>query len=362
MSEEHKGEHRSHSEHHSHEAHGHHQSHGEKVPRRLLIVGFFMLSVGLLIGFLMGSFVPQQKASVPIDFGQKPSGSVLSSQEVSEKVISFINKEFLSTQGSKVANPVVTEKAGMYLVSFDITQGGKVVQQKAEVYASKDGKNLFLGTVLDLTKSLKEQIPSPIPEEPLEEEAPKEVVKAEKASAEAFVVTHCPFGVQFEKALIPVYELLKEKADIKVRYMDAMHGDYEKIEAINQLCLREEQPEAFWTYLKCFVEFNNNSRCLASAKVDLSKYNACVNGSRGLEYYNKDVSYSNSKGVRGSPTFFLNGVQVSVNRAAEDIKAKICEGFKNPPSECSTTLNKEAASPGFGPYGSSAPGNTASCG
>ena len=67
-------------------------------------------------------------------------------------------------------------------------------------------------------------------------------------------------------------------------------------------------------------------------------------------------------GVRGSPTFVVNGQTVDVARSAEAIKEAVCSAFIEPPKECEQTLSTTAEDPGIGPVGSgSGSGSSGQC-
>jgi hypothetical protein len=49
--------------------------------------------------------------------------------------------------------------------------------------------------------------------------------KREKPDVDVFVMSYCPFGTQIEKGLLPVWDLLGDKINLNIRFVDyAMHG------------------------------------------------------------------------------------------------------------------------------------------
>ena len=80
------------------------------------------------------------------------------------------------------------------------------------------------------------------------EEAVQDLVKADKPKVELFVMSHCPYGTQAEKGMIPVVELLKDKISFEVKFVDyAMHGKKELDEQLRQYCIQKEQKAKFLT-------------------------------------------------------------------------------------------------------------------
>jgi FKBP-type peptidyl-prolyl cis-trans isomerase 2/glutaredoxin len=164
---------------------------------------------------------------------------------------------------------------------------------------------------------------------------------------DVFVMSYCPYGTQIEKALIPAWKLLKDKANIKVRFVSyVMHGDKETEENKIQLCLREETDQ-FWNYLECFLDKGDSAGCLNNVGVDSAKLNDCMIN-KADSYWNVDKDLNTKYGVQGSPTIILDGKNINVNRSPDAIKTAICDAFSSKPSECSQTLSNTASTAGFG--------------
>jgi hypothetical protein len=284
------------------------------------------------------------------------STSTLSGQQVGEKVIDYINQNLVQS-GTKASLVSITDKGSFYQIVTSY-QGNQI-----PVYASKDGTYLFLQG-FDMTETKTQ------PTQQTQEQTQQEVPKTDRPEARVFIMSYCPYGLQFLKAYIPVIELLGNKADLYVNFVDyAMHGDKEIEENTRMYCIQKEQKDKFTSYLRCFVQSGNASRCIAEAKIDKAKLDACMQATdkqyniTGLAQdrskwlgnfppYPIDSELNEKYGVRGSPTFVLNGVTISVNRAAESIKQAICSAFKVQPSECSQKLSATTESPGIGPMGS----------
>lgn len=211
-----------------------------------------------------------------------------------------------------------------------------------------------------------------------QQQATPQAPKSDKPVANGFIMSYCPYGLQFLKAYIPVMELLGSKADLKVNFVPyTMHGEKEMVENNNMYCIQKEQQPLFTKYLRCIVEKQNATECDAEAKVDTAKLTAClakletdynVTGifkAGGGQYpsYPVDAVLATQYGVRGSPTFVLNGQTLSVNRAPEAIKQAVCAAFNTPPAECQQTLSTAAEAAGAGPVGSGGgtAGSTAGC-
>jgi thioredoxin 1 len=188
------------------------------------------------------------------------------------------------------------------------------------------------------------------------------VTKSDKPLLEAFVVSRCPFGLQMQRIMAEIVSKLPQSKDyLNVRYIGSitngtitsMHGDEEAQENLRQICIREEQPDKYWDYVKCYMKEGNSAECLNSSAVDESKLDGCINSTgRGLVYAQEDFDLANKFNITGSPTLTMNDKIVSEfdfatnntnGRSPEALKELLCCGFNTQPSFCSTQLNKTQA-------------------
>ncbi|MFH1789708.1 MAG: hypothetical protein ABH832_01430 [bacterium] len=199
-------------------------------------------------------------------------------------------------------------------------------------------------------------------------QTPVVVTKATKPVVELFIMSYCPYGLQMQKAYLPVMNLLKDKADITVKWVDyIMHGKDEIDENDRQYCIQKEQSSNYIAYATCFATSGDSSACLKTAKIDETKMSACIKATdtqyKTTENYNDQSTWlsgkyplyginadlNNKYGVQGSPTLVINGTVASgVSRTAESIKQAVCDSFETKPTECDTILSSASASAGFG--------------
>ena len=214
-----------------------------------------------------------------------------------------------------------------------------------------------------------------------------QVEKSDRPTAELFVMAYCPFGLQMEKAFLPVMQLLKDKADLSIKFVSyAMHGKKELDENTRQYCIESEQPAKFLAYINCFVGKDDYSACLSAAKIDQAKMNKCIAAtdnkfgitkkfddkstwlSGRYPLYPVQEETNTLYGVQGSPSLVINGIHLvssqeelaqcnstgakciiaAVNRTPEAVKQAVCAAFNNPPAECQQTLSSSAMQAGFG--------------
>jgi protein-disulfide isomerase len=261
------------------------------------------------------------------------------------------------------------------------TAGMVLVYDNISTIAGVDSEYTLKTQVCLLTKNtdICNQAQTLAPPTDTTQPATPEVVKSDKPVAHAFVMSYCPYGLQFMKAYVPVIELLGNKADVQLNFVDyVMHGEKEMLENTRMYCIQKEQNAKFTAYLRCFVEAGDSPGCVTKVGIDSAKLTACETAldaqfsikktfsesTGNYPPYPVETAMNEQYGVGGSPTFILNGAEVSVSRSAEAIKQAVCAAFNTPPSECSQTLSSSAEAAGLGPMGAGggSAGSTAGCG
>ncbi len=287
----------------------------------------------------------------------------LSPEDASDRALSFVQENMVGP-GVEISVKEVKEELGLYKVVIEVKSGSQT--QNVDSYVTKNAE-IFFPQAVNIT-----EVEMALEEQQQEEQQQQEdIPKTDEPKAQAFVMSYCPYGLQFMKAYIPVIELLGDKADVMLNFVDyAMHGKEELDENLRMYCIQKEQKDKFSDYLRCFVETDDYESCISESGVDKSKLETCIQ-STDNEYnitglYNDENTWSGGRfpqfpvesdlneeyGVRGSPTFVVNGKTVSVGRSAEAIKNTICSAFTNPPEECDQTLSDLTEDPGIGPIGS----------
>ncbi|MBC7074198.1 hypothetical protein H5T58_02310, partial [Candidatus Parcubacteria bacterium] len=287
--------------------------------KNILLILFSIVVLSSLIGGSIGFLLPQKRAS----------SNLLSQNTVTGTILEGVNK-ILSAQGEKAEILETNEESGLYRLKLKLTTSN----QEIEIFATKDGKYVF-PYAIDLT-----QVPSTSPQP----QKPADVEKRERPDVKLFVMSYCPFGLQMQKALLPVWELLKGKADIGVYFVSyLMHGRKEMEENLRQYCIQKEQANKYLAYLNCFVKEGKSEQCLTEAKIDLATLKTCETNTdkefkisenfkeEGYPPFDVHKDLNEKYGVRGSPTLIINDVEVSVERSPEKVKEAICNAFLNPP-------------------------------
>ncbi len=319
-----------------------------------------VLAVLLLVILLVKGSLIGDKACV---------SEMVSSEEAAQNAIDYINTNLVQPGTSASLKNIGEPNSGVY--SIDISVQG----QEYKSYVTQDGKLLFINGIDMIEKA--EDL-----EQPTAEPEPQINQKSDKPEVELFVMSHCPYGTQSEKGIIPAVKALGNSIDFKLRFVSyAMHGEVEVTEQARQYCIQKEQTNKFLNYLECFLKEGNSEACLTEAKIDLDKLNACVakadkefninanlnDKSQWLNgrfpQFKTDLELNSKYGVRGSPTLIINGAQAQSSRDSASYLRTICAAFNDAPEACNTELSSTPSSPGFG-YSESSPttANAAGCG
>lgn len=285
---------------------------------------------------------------------------IVSANEVAETAVSYINENLLTGE-LKASLAGVEDKGTIYKIRI------KIGENEYESYVSKDGKFLFPEGIELITTS--------------NNPASADIEKRDNPDVKLFVMSYCPYGLQMQKALLPVYDLLENRANIGVYFVNyIMHEKEEIDENLRQYCIQKEEKGKYGAYLGCFVEDGNFESCLSEAGIDRTKLSKCVSDADKefsiTAQYNDRNTWINGNfpnfpvqddlnkqyGVQGSPTLVINDKVVEdAERVPEKIKELICSSFNSPPSECSQSLSNESPAPGFGEQADSG-GNGGGCG
>ncbi len=300
----------------------------------------------------------------------------LSKEKIKERVLAYIEETLPETPAS-VNSVKKLNKQSIFELELDV--GG----QEFTSYVTLDGRFLFPSGV-DLNEFVTQTAESEGEEEGEEDGALSELPQSETPDVKLFTMSYCPYGLQVEKAMLPVWDLLGDKMDMGIYFVDyAMHEKKEIDENLRQYCIQKEQSDKIASYLGCFVQAGESGPCLALAEVDTGQLDSCTESAdqefQVTENYENKEKWLNDRyprfqvhselneqfDISGSPTLVVNGVRVvsskgqcpdeascfvnpEFNRTPESIKNVLCSAFEEAPDECEEELSDEAPAPSFG--------------
>lgn len=280
------------------------------------------------------------------------------SQEVKAKVQELIEGK-LVPEGTQIEIGDVVEESDLYKMTIKV-----------------NGEEVVSYITTDLTKF----IPQLIDVKELEggtedggaetEDAPAATevqTKLDKPVVELFVMSHCPYGTQIEKGILPALKELGATVDAKIKFVDyAMHGEKEVTEQLRQYCIQEKEPQKFHAYLECFLKSEDATSCMRTAAVNQAILTQCATQtdqtykvtellknketwvSGQFPQFNISKADNEKYGVQGSPTLVINGETIQAGRDSASLLKAICSGFTTPPEACNKELATAAPAPGFG--------------
>ena len=294
--------------------------------------------------------------------GGLTGAATISADEAGQKVL-----EFAKAQGADAEFISASDDGSLYEIVLSIDG------QEIPVYVTKDGKTLVPQPIPLDTK------PEPAPAE--ETPAPTNIPQSNKPIVEAFVMSHCPYGTQIEKGLIPVVEVLGDKIDFELKFVYyAMHPSAGEVEEqLNQYCIQKNEKDKFNDYLICFLEAGDGAGCIDKTLIDKATLSACVEATdeafNVMANLEDEASWLSGKfpkfdihkadnekyQVGGSPTLIINGVKAQ-GRDSISLLNVICGAFNVAPEECNTEFEAVSPSPGFGWTVGETANNDAACG
>lgn len=253
-------------------------------------------------------------------------------EEIAKKSIDFINKNLLSNGITASLSSISLNDSGLYRLKI------KIQDQELEVYVSRDGNMIFpQGIKITATQNQK----------------PKEIPKTEVPDVKLFVMSFCPYGNQAEDAMMPVINLLKDKAKIELHYIvskagnkyQSLHGDQELNQDIREICVQKYQKDKLWDFIKEInskaTSQNVNAKWEGIAKnlgIDVNQIKQCQTD-EGPTLLNQEIKLTDKYKISGSPTLLINETIFQGSRTSEAYKEAICSGFKVAPQECNKKLS-----------------------
>jgi hypothetical protein len=317
-----------------------------------LIVGIVIILAAILVVSMM----------------QAGQGTVTPPGICGPNVVAYFNQNLAQAGLAHLIS--INESKGLYEVAIDYQS------QAITLYATKDCSLLFVSPKNMIAGSGGQTIPQATQQ--ATPQATKAPVKSARPTVDLYVMSFCPYGTQAETAMGPVVDLLKSKADIRIRYIttisgttadsvNSLHGSAEAKEDLRQICINKYYPDQFWSYIKtfdaqCYPSWQNatalgscQKNTMTTLSLDSAKIDTCSQGTEGITLLKADEAASLTNQARSSPMLFINGVFYSGARTPEGYKQAICNSFETSPAECSAVISSASAP------GASTPNSTLTC-
>jgi hypothetical protein len=311
------------------------------VNKKAIIIPIITFLTPVLFFMLAGNSKPAQ--TILAIFNK----NALSAEEAQKFTKSFIASEILPDQEIEVTS--LKDLGSVYSFKITIPNQGTFTS-----YVTKDGQFIFPEGYN--TQEFKDRVlAGKVSVEENENDSFKEMPKNDRPQAQLFLMSFCPYGNQAEEVIMPVVDLLGEKADIIPRYIvsktgddySSLHGEQELNQNVRELCVYKYQPEKFWNFLKevnADCTYENADTCWTgparTVGVDINRVSQCQR-EEFTTLLDQEIALTEQYDVSGSPTLLINDAPYQGSRTAEDFKQAICSAFNNPPEECSGVLGDE---------------------
>ena len=147
-----------------------------------------------------------------------------------------------------------------------------------------------------------------------------------KPQVELFVMSYCPYGVDAEKELLPLFSRYLDEIDFKLRFIvskkdqsadgtdedpefTSLHGETELIENLRQMVVAELYPDQFFDYLLCRADHLKEAWSLCAQKLglDVTKIASTVDTPQARRRFLQEVERTKELEIRGSPTLVIDG-------------------------------------------------------
>ena len=140
-----------------------------------------------------------------------------------------------------------------------------------------------------------------------------------KVDLDLFVMSHCPYGIEAELALLPYVKENQDKVNLNIYYIademedgsfESMHGVAEVDEDIRQLVISKLYPKQFYDYLLQRADnyYNDNWKEPAgNLGIDINLVEQVSSKEETKMLFRNNISLSNMLSVYASPTVHING-------------------------------------------------------
>ncbi|MFA6064546.1 MAG: hypothetical protein WCW44_05980 [archaeon] len=342
------------SKEHKEHAHHEHHAHVEAASQEQKILGLGVSTIALIaalvivtaiiatwVGFGAGSMSATNNTNAQVQTIDKTSVMLTAGK--------YINDNFANNGITFVVEDTNTIVGGLLELNIYAIKGD-ANQLAGIAYANSEKLVLAMDKAMDMNKA----IAKPVTEEPVTATP----VKTDKPVVDLYVMSFCPFGNKAEDTMLPVYNLLKDKATFNVHFIVntdgnnvvSLHGAPEVVQNEREACVLKNYDMNKLMNFMVYVNDNcgSNGSCWETGAtalgIDKAKINACV-ASEGVALMKANEAASTAANANGSPTLLINGVNTTAVYQygnSEAYKVAICNSFTTAPAECSAVLSGDA--------------------
>ena len=310
--------------------------------RKIYVVLVMSIVLSLVSGITIGYFIAMaNKANInnisstieatKNNVDMKVKNNSISIDDIKIRVGNFVNYKLLKP-GYKAELKNYNEFGEFYRFNFTIMKENVKVSE-VSVYTTRDGKYLILN-LFELPEKIN------VSKQTTEKEITQDIDiggepttgnKDSKVVIVEFSDYACPFCGKFARETLP--KILKN-LDVKYVFKDfplPMHGEI-AIKAHEAANCAGDQGK-YWEYHDILFKRQNEwkrnaSKFLEYAKelgLDIEEFKACLDSGKYREEVLKDLEEGKKLGVKGTPTFFINGKKLTGALPYEEFERVINE-------------------------------------
>ncbi|GBE55493.1 disulfide bond formation protein D precursor [archaeon BMS3Bbin15] len=287
----------------------------ESKEAKLIALG---LLVGIVIGAITGSFIfseqrTEKKSSVfPMTAG--------------DNAMNFINSRLLQPKGFDGRINSMKEYGELYELNIDIMKNGQVINTRP-IWITKDGKILIFD-LLNMSEALQERpAKEPAKVNVTADDSPYIGPKNASVVIIEFSDYQCPFCKRFyEQTQSKILKAYGNK--IKFVFRDFPIHPLSTNASLAADCAGE-QNKYFKYHNLLFANVNewsktgNFSKYAEELDLNMTEFNSCFTSQEYINKVKQDKQAGIKAGVRGTPTFFINGILLSGNQPYSAFKTII---------------------------------------
>jgi hypothetical protein len=177
---------------------------------------------------------------------------------------------------------------------------------------------------------------------------PAEITPPPKVKVELYTMSKCPYCGEIMQDLAPALKNLAGAVEFRIAFVGriseqgelvSLHGPEEVEGDLVELCVQTLSPAALPEFLKCvgsnrFMMFVGWNDCAKMLEIDEQAVKTCVEGNAAKESLRASFLEAKSRGVRGTPTLFIDNLSYEGDRTPEAFVKSLCEAAKFKPSSC----------------------------
>lgn len=153
---------------------------------------------------------------------------------------------------------------------------------------------------------------------PLLQQLQDSLQKHSKVDARLYVMAHCPYGTEAEKALLPYVQQNRAKVDLEIHYIagrkgpeqfSSLHGPGEVAEGIRQVIIARLFPDRYFDYLLLMADNyqNGNWEIIAQeAGIDPKAVQEVYDAGEGHRFFMENSYDSRKNHISTSPTLSIH--------------------------------------------------------